>query len=289
MIDISELETRLDGARLSKSRKGTDECESFCPNCGKRTFYVSLTSGNFICFACGVKGKSIVKFLKLSGDAFFNPNRQKEEIKAKFELPKEFRPIFNDGKAEMPIKLLEYLKNRGIKSSTLRAFEVGYCTSGKYKDRVVIPVATKHGSSFVARDYTGFSKLRYLNPPVSLRSFVLGLHQIRSEIPVVCEGPFDCLKLWQHGLSPLCLFGSDITSDQLSILSRNFSGKTLYLMLDPEEKTKARKIAGFLDQFCNVKICTIDAEDPGESTQQQAFDAIESSKPYKRFDLGDLF
>jgi hypothetical protein len=63
---------------------------------------------------------------------------------------------------------LKYLKDRGVTKSDILKWKIGYCSSGQYENRIIVPSFRDDGYAnyFVARTYSKHWK-RYLNPPAS--------------------------------------------------------------------------------------------------------------------------
>ena len=76
-------------------------------------------------------------------------------------MPTGFKPCYGNGHWSVP----RYAKERGIAKESIKKHRIGYCTSGRYANRLIIPVRCDGNQSFVARDMIGESDRKYLNPP----------------------------------------------------------------------------------------------------------------------------
>jgi DNA primase len=288
-----------------------------CPWCDKYgSFYIDEKTGKYICFKCQNKGLNITgviaqvenigyqqaKAMMVRQSVQFQRRettetllekvqslRPKEETDIEFEdkelvsfyPPKEFIPVFKNGKWRFPL----YLKERGIKKNTAKAWGIGFCSSGDYAGRVVIPVKCPNGASFVARDCDKQSKFKIMNAKGADHSKLLfGWNMIGSDCDIIlCEGPFDALKLWQYGYSPLALFGKILHPEQRRLLFTRASDSEIVIMVDPEEMEAPYDIAVQLSSYFEViKIAKLpQGEDPGSATKEQIQIACENATQYQ--------
>ena len=294
------------------------ELKARCPNpeCGKAEFYANRDSGAFYCFKCGFAGRSVVglvaKILDLEWweatqyvfkrsvklrraipiaklSARIKAMRTGDEAEAEVEmlgkvdaeLPEGFRPCFRDGKWALP----GYLKKRRIRSSTARAWGMGYYSHGRYAYRLIIPIVCPAGNSFTARDMTGSSAIRYLNPAeADHRRLLIGWNMARTTGDlVICEGPLDAVKLWQHGISALALGGKTLHDEQLAQIVELSKDIAITVMLDPEAYEESLGVAARLStHFNKVYVSSLPSGvDPGSSTIRQASDAVENATLWK--------
>ena len=81
------------------------------------------------------------------------PRKIKEEDKSIVKLPEEFKPMWE--KSSNPFyPTLSYLKRRGITHEDILKYNIGYCESGLFSNRVIIPSYDENGqlNFFVGRD-----------------------------------------------------------------------------------------------------------------------------------------
>jgi 5S rRNA maturation endonuclease (ribonuclease M5) len=187
-------------------------------------------------------------------------------------LPDEYRPCWT-GKAW---RIPDYLKPRVTKDEILQ-WDIGYCKAGRTKEeyeagsnryagRIIIPVHTDGLSAFVARDFTGKAKRKYLNPTGALAGRLLvGYDMLEAGKPVVVvEGAFDTIALWRHGHQAVGVIGSGLRPEQIRLL-RLKKPSELILMPDPDAVAagarEATKLAGY---FPCVRLARIVGGDPDE-------------------------
>jgi len=290
---------------------GIDQLMAECPWCEKwGSFYVNKKNGHYICHKCEEKGRRLVgvvaqvegitwaeaKAFILKKSVQFRRKETTESLLEKIralrdgeyeeeeateaELPPEFIPVWDGTTWKYPT----YLKQRGIKARTAKEWGLGYCQKGKYGGRIIIPVECPNGKSFVARDATGEQQPKILNPSgVDQGRLLLGwLHVDVDQDVTLVEGPFDAIKLWQHGISALAMMGKTLHSEQLIQIFKRSVDSSIVIMLDPEETTAPYAVAAqLICRFENVYVaCLPQGIDPGASTKKQAHEAYENATKY---------
>lgn len=199
----------------------TKEQISFdCPNCsamkgveydGKGNLEVNYGLGIFSCWACSetddTKGvlyslfkrfgdKDILKRF-ISYDFKFGYNKdnnlplKKEKLKLPIEYFKltgnekilEFRPAFN------------YLYSRRVTDDIIEKYNIGFCLTGKYQNRIVIPSYDINGelNYFITRSISKLTKnFKYLNPDTDKTQIIFNEYLIDWSKPIfLVEGVFD--------------------------------------------------------------------------------------------------
>jgi hypothetical protein len=140
-----------------------------------------------------------------------------EVVDLSVPLPTGFRPCYD--KVKNTYRIPPYLKGRNIDQKMVRRWGMGYCMSGKYSERVVIPVVCKGMTSFVARDMTGRSFFKYLNPGTLQANFLGGFDRLDSSVPVfVMEGIFDAIRWDGWGFQSCPYFGAHLREPQIELL-----------------------------------------------------------------------
>ena len=340
---LGYFESHLERLRPSASGKHEGEMTAVCPGCGKwGKFYANRITGRFGCFACDFRGRSIVALVSKVEDidwstaaayVFRNsvelPRRESlltlgERVRlaggrveeagrapVDFDVPKKATPCWRDGRWRLP----RYLKERGLKSRTARAWGLAFCsalfvqlpTREKplyLKDRLFIPIECPAGRSWTARDMTGAQDPKYMNPPGADHSRLLigwNMARLTGDLAIV-EGPLDVMKWWQHDIPAVALGGKELHDAQLEQLMALSPETTITIALDPEEVAAPLKLAARLAcHFRNIFIaklpildckhcggrgrgCTAckgsgkDFVDPGASTRAQAHAALNNSR-----------
>jgi DNA primase len=154
-------------------------------------------------------------------------------------LPPEFESLTGPTTlVTSPIK--RYLLDRGVTQQDIVQWKMGYCATGDYEGRVIIPSFSVDGvlNYFVARSYNGNWK-KYMNPPVS-RNIIFNELMVDWGSPVVLvEGVFDAIIA---GTNAVPLLGSELRED--SNLFQRIAEKRskVFLALDPDVEKKSFKI-----------------------------------------------
>lgn len=321
-FDIAEyVEANLTNAKPVQAGNG-NEMTAVCPACDRYGgFYVNTETGAYVCWKCDFRAHTVVGLvaqvedlswsdargfiftrsvkLRRKSDVFSLADRVRalrphairdddEPESVEVELPEYYVPIY-DAKRDPVWQLPRYVKERGVKARTARAWGLGYCRRGKYGDRLVIPIDCPAGVSWTARamskDVWG---PKYLNPPgADHRRLLIGWHvsRVTGDI-VLCEGPLDAVKLYQHDLPALALGGKELHDEQLDMLRALPPLAAVTVMLDPEEEIAPYKLAERLAlHFENVYIAHLPRKtkdgkklDPGESTREQAHRAVDDAE-----------
>ena len=99
-------------------------------------------------------------------------------------------------------------------------------TSGRYKNRLIIPFKNADGDMFYFQARTlKDEQPKYLNPldsPVKPSHILYPFDESQDSV-VVCEGPIDALSLQLQGVNATCTLGCSVSDTQISML-RDFSG-----------------------------------------------------------------
>ena len=155
----------------------------YCPFCHhhKKKMQVNFKTQKWHCWVCNKGGYKIgillrkinapnhliKEVLQLLNDYISYETDQKETIHD-VSLPKEYKPLYV--KSEDPIykNAIHYLRKRRIDSKDILRYSMGYCESGVYSNRIIIPSYDEDGklNYFIARDIFPNSRFKYKNPPM---------------------------------------------------------------------------------------------------------------------------
>ena len=310
-----DIESYVQDNLQAVKRSTGSELNCTCPFCDKPgRFYINTDTGCWICFKCEEKGRNVAAIIAVIEGMTIEQakaammkrsvqfKRRKEtpaglvkrirglrgadeepeaEALVNYKLPEEFQPVWKGGKWRTP----EYMLKRGFTRDTMKAWGIGFCNSGRYGGRVIIPVICPNGSSFTARDATGEQQPRYLNPKGADHGRLFcGWNMVGDEADIVIvEGPLDAIKMWQHGIPSLSLMGKELHAEQLALLLKKPSDTSVIVMLDPEEAVAPYKAAlKLLCRFDSVYIARLpDGVDPGASTKEQATQAVQDAVRFR--------
>jgi len=287
---------------LGKSHKRARENYAFhCPFCNHRkpkleiNMHTTEEGKNFWeCWVCQTRGQSIRSLLK----QLSTPKDQAGEIlkylpKGSYieytglsivEIPKEFQPLYLASSESYVANMVKkYLYERGLTDNDFIKYSIGYCTTGDYGGRVVIP--SYSGSNqlnfFVARTYDG-SYFKYKNPEAS-KDIIFFENLINWEQPIIlCEGVFDAMAIKRNAIP---ILGKSIsTSLYKKIITSKV--KDIYIALDTDAKVRALEIGEkFLNQGKRVFLIDLPDKDPSEMGFRAFTEHIQTAK---ELDLSSL-
>ena len=287
---------------LGKSHKRARENYAFhCPFCNHRkpkleiNMHTTEEGKNFWeCWVCQTRGQSIRSLLK----QLSTPKDQAGEIlkylpKGSYieytglsivEIPKEFQPLYLASSESYVANMVKkYLYERGLTNNDFIKYSIGYCTTGDYGGRVVIP--SYSGSNqlnfFVARTYDG-SYFKYKNPEAS-KHIIFFENLINWEQPIIlCEGVFDAMAIKRNAIP---ILGKSIsTSLYKKIITSKV--KDIYIALDTDAKVRALEIGEkFLNQGKRVFLIDLPDKDPSEMGFRAFTEHIQTAK---ELDLSSL-
>jgi len=265
----------------SKPDKNKQDYMFQCPVCKhkKPKLVVNIVSGQYNCWTCHppTKGKSPVSLFKKLGVE----TEKLVEMKSYFKndttsltdhnptavfLPKEFIPLSiipNSISLEYR-QALSYIKKRGITQYDIKRYNIGYCTSGKYRNRIIIPSYDKDGkiNYFIARSFEPDPYLKYDAPSCS-KSEVIGFeYHINWRVPVIlCEGVFDAIAIKRNAIP---LFGKTIPKAVMMKLVES-QVKTVYLALDKDALKESMSYAEkLIDMGKDVYLLELQGKDPSD-------------------------
>lgn len=173
--------------------------------------------GGYHCWKCGeingTKGVLTKLFKKYGGaDVYRNFVKTVKEyrISRQYEFGEERDTLLNEFEEEQLLILPErckpvckgveaydYLMGRGITDYIIKEYNIMYLgddAHGQYKNRIVIPSYDVFGALnfWVARDYTGKSKRKVMNPKKPKTEIIFNIGKINWYEPLtIVEGPFD--------------------------------------------------------------------------------------------------
>lgn len=170
---------------------------------------------------------------KLFGEEYAKPKPKS------LEIPKAWRPLYgSDAKSPARRLALQYLIGRGYPQHDAEAlaqrFDIHYAVSGEWIRRVIFPVRDEHGHivNFTGRSVMQKPLVRYKTVDRSEAILHMSeclfdyhtLNKIQGKVLVVCEGPFDALRIsWigePFGIFATCIFTQNVSEGQAERLRR---------------------------------------------------------------------
>jgi hypothetical protein len=158
-------------------------------------------------------------------------NRSYKPVK----LPKEFIP-FKD--ASMGLKITpqykqayNYIKKRNITDLMLQIYNIGFCYTGLYENRIIVPSydENKRLTYFIARSYLQKTKRKYMNPEAQKEIIIFNEHLINWDEPIyIVEGAFDSIFI----PNAIPMLGKFMSEHLFMKLYNN--AKKIVIVLDPD-------------------------------------------------------
>ncbi len=266
---------------LGKSNKRARDNYAFhCPFCNHRKPKLEINMATneegqnpWECWVCQTRGRTIRSLLY----QLKTPKEEAREILKYLpkgaqieykqlsivEMPKEYQPLFEASKTSVVANLVRrYLYERGLTDNDFIKYGIGYCTSGEYGGRVIIPSYSQSGplNFFVARTYDG-NYFKYKNPEAS-KDIIFFENLINWNTPIIlCEGVFDAMAIRRNAIP---ILGKSVsTSLYKKIITSPL--KDVYVALDKDARTNAIQIGEqFLNQGKRVFLIDLPDKDPSE-------------------------
>jgi len=247
-----------------------------------------------VCNKKGTRISTLFKKLKASSEKFDelfkligNEQEYKSntESKIQLKLPEEIKnfkditPSNIEGR-----KALAYLLNRGITEDDIIKYNLGYCTSGRYKNMIIIPSYDEKGhlNYFTGRSFEDNPYVKYRNPETSRDIIPFELF-INWDLPLVlCEGPFDAIAIKRNAIP---LLGKNLQQNLLMKIVRSTVEK-IYIALDSDARKQALKFAEqFMDEGKEVYLVELEGKDPSEMGFTYFTNLIQNTFPLTQYNL----
>ena len=264
------------------------QCPNPTCNQNKKKLSINLDKNVFKCWVCDLKGSNVKRIVRRYGsflqkqqwntisgevdistsclDLFCEDNSI--EVPTTIKLPKEFISLANKDLPLSSLKARRYLSSRNISKEDILKWKLGYCKSGEYENRIVVPSFNKDGdvNYFVARTYVD-DWHSYSNPQISKDLVFNELYVDWLNDLVLVEGVFDAFK----ADNAIPLLGSSLREDSKLFQEILKHDTPIYLGLDPDaEKKSFALIKSFL--LYDVEMYKIDVtgfKDVGEMTKEE--------------------
>lgn len=276
---------------MGKSRRIKNEHAFCCPFCNhhKPKLQVDINSQLWHCWVCDSKGRKLYTLLKKIGvpkdklrqlasllHDYIPLVIKKEEGEEFIALPLEFtslRSKHND--LEYP-HAIKYLRERGISYEEIIKYNIGYCPTGDYQGRIVIPSYDDKGklNYFIARSYYRDTYLKYKYPKSPRNIIPFDLYINWKEPITLCEGVFDAIAFKRNAIP---LLGKFMSKKIYEKIVRERPPK-INIALDADARVDALKIANRL-MGCgiNVSLVEIDESDPSDLGYDQVNQILSKS------------
>ncbi len=285
--------------------EGKTELLTNCALCfdERQRLYIESDTGLWMCFRCGERGHLLSLLVRQLELSFATAYPLADLIGAK---PPEDAPVVIEAHRPPPPSTValppgfikdsgdrlvgDYFADRGLKRSLVAEVGAGYCLTGAYAHRVIIPVITQGAMrTWVARTWLLDEKKKVLMPPGSQASRALfGYDLLVTERKhwtelIVVEGVFDALRLWDLGYrETIATLGAHITDIQLALMKR-LRPEHVVVMRDADEAGDAAAITEgriLVSNMLNVSIAHLTpGTDPGEASAMDIRGALARAIP----------
>ena len=289
---------------LGKSKPDKNKMDHMfnCPICKhkKPKLVVNIVTGQYNCWTChpATKGKTPVSLLKklevspekiLEMKQYFKGDRTslKDYNPVKVSLPEEFVPlsIIPKGINLEYRHAMAYLKKRSISEHDIKKYNMGYCSKGRFRNRIIVPSYDKQGNLnyFVARSFEKEATLKYDAPSCSKNEIIGFENLINWKIPVIlCEGSFDAIAIKRNAIP---LFGKTIPKALMMKLVES-EVKTVYIALDNDALKEALT---YTEQLLNmgkeVYLLELEGKDPSDLGFENMTKILHKAKQLTFIDL----
>jgi len=262
------------------SKKARDNYAFHCPFCNhrKKKLEINMATNEqghnpWECWVCQTKGRtirSLLKQLRTPRDEAaeilkYLPKGSQIEYKqlSIIEMPKEYQPLYSSSQTSVIANLVKkYLYDRGLNDNDFIKYGIGYCTSGEYGGRVILPSYSESNrlNYFVGRSYDG-NYFKYKNPEAS-KDIIFFENLINWNAPIIiCEGVFDAIAIRRNAIP---ILGKSVSKALYKkIITSNV--RDIYIALDNDAKDRALQMAEqFLNNGKRVFIVEMEDKDPSE-------------------------
>jgi len=283
---------------LGKATKTSKDNYSFrCPFCNhsKKKLEIDLATDSngdnkFACWVCNTRGKtlksllfqmkvpkenrySILKYIKHSRTE--GPYLTQDIL----TLPKEFKFLGSTSCTNhIAKKAKSYLYNRGITDLDILRYNIGYCTEGEYRGKVIIPSYDEDNnlSFFIGRTFED-DFFKYKNPSMVKEGIVFFENMINWDLPVtLVEGVFDAIAVKRNAIP---ILGKSLPSSVYEKLIIN-GVKEVYISLDQDAKREALTISmKLLNAGITTYLVDLPKKDPGQMNLEEITHHLYSSQP----------
>tara|TARA_Y100000592_G_C5476881_1_gene322826 strand:- start:995 stop:1939 length:945 start_codon:yes stop_codon:yes gene_type:complete len=273
-------------------RKQNNEYLFRCPYCKhhKNKLSVNFDANVYKCWVCDARGKNIRRLVRRFGDMSslsqwdsltgydFATSKQtlesllfddeEKQGRIYLDMPAGFKTLTKKNKSISDYPAYNYLLNRGLTDYDILRYKIGYCTEGKYKNRIIIPSFDDEGylNFFVARSYIG-DKMKYKNPNVSRDIIFNELNVDWDSDVILTEGVFDAIV----ARNAVPILGSTLReTSKLFQKIINFDS-SVFIALDPDAEEKAMRLVANLLKY-DIEVWKMDlpyGKDLGSLTPQQ--------------------
>jgi DNA primase len=233
-----------------------------------------------------VDSHKLKKIYEIYGDDYVVYSNNTEDEKVELRLPNEFRSLLEEPKGINPLfrKVKEYARKRNISEGDIKRYNIGYCDSGHYANRIIIPSYDRDNrlNYFIARSVFDEEKFKYKNPPVS-KNVIMFENQINWNEPItLVEGVFDAMAVKRNAIPLLGKFVPKTLND--TIYKKEVKGINILLDEDAQEQALHYTV-----QYQNQGITTKNIKPTDKDASDMGFSEVNSKlKESKETEFSDI-
>lgn len=244
------------------------------------------------CWVCGEKGKTLSSLFKKAKASqsrlnelyvLIKPGKRQEEHNTTISLPKEFTPLSDIHNLDKITNIearhaINFLKKRNVTEDDILKYNIGFCPSGSFDHRIVVPSYNADGilNYYVTRTYLPDDPQKYKNPPVG-RNIIGWEYYINWNAPIILvEGIFDALTIKRNVIP---LFGKNISEELMKKIASSQVQK-IYIALDNDALKEAIKhCEKLLSYGKEVYLVELGGKDANEIGFEKFLENIENTAP----------
>ena len=265
---------------LGKSHKRARDNYAFsCPFCNHRKPKLEIKmvanekgENPWECWVCNTRGRTVKSLLRQMRVGRDDANSVLQYVKKGesldyelqiIELPKEFQPLYSASTTSIIAnKVRNYLYRRGLTDNDFLKYNIGYCLTGDYANRIIIPSYDENNqlNFFVARTFEN-DFFKYKNPSAS-KDLVAFENMVNWDQPIILvEGVFDAMAVKRNAVP---ILGKTLSKSLMKKLVSN-KVQDIYIALD---KDALKSALIYSEQFLAMgkKVYLVDMldKDPSE-------------------------
>lgn len=177
------------------------------------------------------------------------------------EFPGEFRSLLDENDSFEYKKAINYAKKRKLTVDDIIKHNIGYCSTGHLRDRLVFPSydANNNLNFYSCRSYYDEVQCKYINSTVSKN--IIGFENVIDfNYPIsLCEGALDAISIKRNAIP---LFGKTM-SERLRTAIVTSSCPEINVVLDDDALTGAIEIAeDLISVGKRVRLVRLSGKDP---------------------------
>lgn len=291
-MDYSILLADLEGLLGKGQRRAKDNYAFRCPFCNHRKYKLEVQmvvsekgENPWQCWVCLQKGKTIRSLLH----QLQAPREQADSILSRLpkgaqgsyheaapllQLPLEFKTLSED----TPLTRIprNFLFKRKLTEFDIQKYNIGYCDTGEYGGRIIIPSYDDNGrlNYFLARTHTG-GYPSYKNPPVS-KNVIIFEDTINWNVPIILvEGIFDAMAIKRNCIP---ILGKNVPPLLMERINEK-RVEDIYVALDGDARKRALQLSEqFLSMGKRVFLVELEDRDPSDLGFQEITEILSQAK-----------